>query len=230
MAKGDPLIDVDGNPLTDALGNPRVADDLLDTYVINEQITQGYNAALLACQTYAAFSGGVTINFPITVTRTGSPCLDCDCSWEGEMMGSDSNPVGPIGINYSAGVWSLLGVTAAGAFRFAWLKVGGDSPVGTYTPDPAPIYGGCALPNPIHPLLEQVRALNRSAVGLTKAALHIGRATDEAIASRREICAACPNAEDFAGGIVTRCKLCRCILEAKTLNAGQKCPDHPPRW
>jgi hypothetical protein len=68
------------------------------------------------------------------------------------------------------------------------------------------------------------------AVGLTKAALHIGRATDEVISSRRAICAACPNAEDFAGGIVTRCKLCRCILEAKVLNAGQKCPDHPPRW
>lgn len=68
------------------------------------------------------------------------------------------------------------------------------------------------------------------AVGLMKAALHIGRATDEVIEKRGAICAACPNAEAFAGGIATRCKLCRCTIFAKVLNADSFCPDSPARW
>ncbi len=59
--------------------------------------------------------------------------------------------------------------------------------------------------------------------GIAKAVMHIGRAGDAMIQGRREICAACPEAT-LVAGIVKRCAKCGCVIEAKILNADEKCP------
>lgn len=49
-------------------------------------------------------------------------------------------------------------------------------------------------------------------------------APDEIFKERLDICRACP--KNFQG----QCQVCTCFIEIKTLFAGEKCPDQPPRW
>jgi hypothetical protein len=61
------------------------------------------------------------------------------------------------------------------------------------------------------------------AVGLAKAAMHVGRADEVLIRKRRSICAACPQAS--AGSSKTsRCLVCTCFIYPKTATASEKCP------
>ena len=70
-------------------------------------------------------------------------------------------------------------------------------------------------------------------VGLTKAALHIDRASDAVIAERRDQCRNCNHATKRLArahlptkGLtnLSRCLLCRCNIAAKTMIAGESCP------
>jgi hypothetical protein len=67
------------------------------------------------------------------------------------------------------------------------------------------------------------------AVGIAKAVTGTGGASDETIKARTAICNACPKAQ-LAAGAMQRCTLCGCATWAKVRNAGEQCPDTPPRW
>ena len=72
------------------------------------------------------------------------------------------------------------------------------------------------------------------ALGVTKATLGIMKAPDEIVNKRRGICAMCEY-KTIANNInmrgrMSRCKLCKCFIKAKTLLKDEKCPDNPPRW
>ena len=80
---------------------------------------------------------------------------------------------------------------------------------------------------------EHWRVLKRGLIGLGKVALGIGLDEPDTIRHRRDLCRECPEAmrrEDWADrpsrGLTTlsRCKLCRCIIAAKTQVAAEKCP------
>ena len=65
------------------------------------------------------------------------------------------------------------------------------------------------------------------AVGLTKAALRIDRASDETIAARREACMACEYLEkrEVLGVVqVRRCLRCGCLVKPKAVISGESCP------
>jgi ABC-type proline/glycine betaine transport system ATPase subunit len=70
--------------------------------------------------------------------------------------------------------------------------------------------------------------------GLTKAALKIRRATLETITIRKEICSHCTHKNEgfnkLLGGMVDRCGLCKCVINAKVLLKDEECPDHPAKW
>lgn len=75
------------------------------------------------------------------------------------------------------------------------------------------------------------------AVGLAKAVLGVGKAPQAVVAERRNLCRACEHATRNAaprfaatGGLtsLSRCKLCSCVIIAKTRNAEESCPDG--RW
>jgi hypothetical protein len=70
------------------------------------------------------------------------------------------------------------------------------------------------------------------AVGLAKAALGVDRADEETIQKRRAICRECPHAIPcpLLANKKCRCELCGCLLSAKTVVAGEVCPDDPRRW
>ena len=74
----------------------------------------------------------------------------------------------------------------------------------------------------------------RGALGITKATLGIMKAPDDVVARRRGICAMCEYqtiaSNKNLGGRIARCKLCKCIVKAKTLLKNENCPDDPPRW
>ena len=72
--------------------------------------------------------------------------------------------------------------------------------------------------------------LTHGLAGLAKAALGIDRADDATIDARRATCAGCPDAVGIIGGLVTSCRLCGCIIRAKILIKGERCPANPPKW
>ena len=49
-------------------------------------------------------------------------------------------------------------------------------------------------------------------------------APDEVFKERLDICNSCPKHYQ------NQCQICTCITGIKTLFAGEKCPDQPPRW
>jgi hypothetical protein len=69
--------------------------------------------------------------------------------------------------------------------------------------------------------------LAAGAVGLAMAATGIGRADAAVIATRRALCRDCPEAVPCAGviGRKCQCRLCDCVIRAKTANADEKCPE-----
>lgn len=69
-------------------------------------------------------------------------------------------------------------------------------------------------------------------VGLAKAVLGVDRADEETIQRRRAICRACPHAIPcpLLANQKCRCALCGCLLSAKTVLAGETCPDMPKKW
>ena len=72
----------------------------------------------------------------------------------------------------------------------------------------------------------QVKRRIHGAVSLAKAVLQIDRAPDRLIVQRREICRDCAHAIPCPGSAVRncRCRLCNCVLGAKTSLAGETCP------
>lgn len=73
----------------------------------------------------------------------------------------------------------------------------------------------------------------RGAVGLTRAALSIDRAADDTVAARRDICRNCEHStknpsliNSECNGLTnfSLCRKCSCLIAAKTLIAGEKCP------
>lgn len=79
-------------------------------------------------------------------------------------------------------------------------------------------------PMSVVPQSSVVAQVIHGAVGITKAVLHVGRASDEVIANRRAICFGCEFKKSVIGGIVTTCGKCGCSLQAKTVNAAERCP------
>ena len=75
--------------------------------------------------------------------------------------------------------------------------------------------------------------LKRGVIGLGRVALRIGIASPSVIGDRRDLCRVCPEAtrrDDWqdrpSQGLTTmsKCKLCRCIIAAKTQLKSEKCP------
>ena len=65
------------------------------------------------------------------------------------------------------------------------------------------------------------------AVGLTKAALQISRASEQTVAARRDICRTCAHAEKrtVAGLVQVRlCNQCGCLIKAKSVIQTETCP------
>ena len=81
----------------------------------------------------------------------------------------------------------------------------------------------CALPRGFLRLLH-------GAAGLTRAALGVDRAPEHVIAERRAACRRCPDAQpcDRIGRRVCSCKLCGCLISAKTALSSESCPAD--RW
>jgi len=72
-------------------------------------------------------------------------------------------------------------------------------------------------------------------IGLTKALLHVDRPSLDVIRGRREVCASCHHAVNLSSaqldrklqdwiGVKTSCRVCNCVLLAKTAVASEKCP------
>jgi flavoprotein len=82
------------------------------------------------------------------------------------------------------------------------------------------------------------------AVGLAKVAaqavgLPVDQAPEMVIKARRDICRGCPNAtlnaqrlDRPSKGLTTasQCRVCGCLIAAKTRLASEKCPASPPKW
>jgi hypothetical protein len=68
-----------------------------------------------------------------------------------------------------------------------------------------------------------VRTVLKGAVGLTKAALQVGRASEVVIRQRRAICAACPQATSGSSRM-SRCQICTCFIHPKSATASERCP------
>ncbi len=64
--------------------------------------------------------------------------------------------------------------------------------------------------------------------GVAKAITRTGRAPEQIIIQRRQICVACPHQQITMAG--KKCALCGCWTDLKTVNADQFCPATPPRW
>jgi hypothetical protein len=64
------------------------------------------------------------------------------------------------------------------------------------------------------------------AAGLVKAATGIDRASDAEVERRRDICRSCPEAVPCVANVgrKCRCRLCGCLLRAKTAIASEQCP------
>ena len=71
------------------------------------------------------------------------------------------------------------------------------------------------------------------AIGLTKAALNIGIASDTIIKDRRDKCRICPHASknnnpkfDKFGGLtsLSKCDLCKCFISPKSRLLSEACP------
>jgi hypothetical protein len=80
-----------------------------------------------------------------------------------------------------------------------------------------------------HPAFEKYRKpipytppLIHGAIGLTKAVLHIGRAEESVIESRRAICGSCEH--HAVNMFMETCSICGCAWQMKILNASEKCP------
>jgi hypothetical protein len=82
--------------------------------------------------------------------------------------------------------------------------------------------GQCPLGKFVKQETSAAGQIAHGAAGLAKAALGINRADDAAIARRQAICNACPEVIVTLG--IRRCRVCRCVLAAKTANADEKCP------
>lgn len=64
------------------------------------------------------------------------------------------------------------------------------------------------------------------ATGIMKASAGLDRADEAVIESRRSICRSCEHAMPCVSNVgrKCRCKLCGCLLRAKTALAHEKCP------
>lgn len=95
--------------------------------------------------------------------------------------------------------------------------------------------GGCG---------DAVRTVAHGAAGLVKAGLQVAgvpvdRVSDVELLRRRDACRQCPHAtrnperlNRTTRGLTTlsKCKLCGCLIGAKTRLASERCPDKPARW
>jgi len=73
---------------------------------------------------------------------------------------------------------------------------------------------------------KKAKRLVRGAIGYTKAKLHIDRASDSAIASRKRTCGACQYSSKNSMGrftIKSVCSLCTCPIEEKSKVKSAKC-------
>ena|SRR6185312_1697901 len=102
---------------------------------------------------------------------------------------------------------------AARLYRADYVAFGYKLPIPILPPEPKPLTAGHVA---------------HGAAGIARAVTGTGGASDELIASRTEICEACPNWSKPMG--VGRCKLCGCLTWAKVRNAAERCPDTPPKW
>jgi hypothetical protein len=65
------------------------------------------------------------------------------------------------------------------------------------------------------------------AVGLTKAALHVGMGEPEVVSRRRTICRGCEHSEKrkVMGRVLVRmCGKCGCLIGPKTVIRSERCP------
>lgn len=81
--------------------------------------------------------------------------------------------------------------------------------------------------------LSRCSKLASGAVAIARAVLGRDAAEESAVQARRDICRTCDQASRnlspryaAAGGLTTlsRCRRCGCLIAAKTLLAGQRCP------
>lgn len=82
-------------------------------------------------------------------------------------------------------------------------------------------------------------AIGLAKVGLQLVGVNVDRADDATTSARRDACRACPHATRNPSpayrphtGLtsLSRCRLCECIISAKTRIASESCPDVPSRW
>lgn len=83
-----------------------------------------------------------------------------------------------------------------------------------------------------HTVLTPAKVVH-GAIGIAKAALHIGRASEEEVAKRRNLCRNCEHATrnddpkfKATNGLtnLSQCQKCSCVILAKTSNKDEKCP------
>jgi len=84
------------------------------------------------------------------------------------------------------------------------------------------------------PGCHQVTKIARGAIGVAKAVIGVDRANDATVQTRRDVCRECPHAKRNHARMnrptkgltnLSQCARCECFIVAKTLLAGEKCPE-----
>jgi hypothetical protein len=70
--------------------------------------------------------------------------------------------------------------------------------------------------------------IKRGAAGIARAITTPAR--PGTVAARNAICMTCPEKVNEAGGRITRCRICTCLVSAKIRDPKASCPKSPPSW